>query len=103
MFDIFINQREELKKPSCLRSLKNYFNKNDNNDENAQETTDDAEGRLPLVLIFHCEFSQKRGPRAMKYLREIDRQHNAHPNLFYPEIYLLEGGYESFHQKFPVN
>jgi rhodanese-related sulfurtransferase len=49
-------------------------------------------------IIFHCEFSSKRGPRAYRYLRRTDRQANidTYPQLFYPEIYLLEGGYRAF-------
>jgi rhodanese-related sulfurtransferase len=55
------------------------------------------------ILIFHCEFSQKRGPRALRMLREIDRQlnYNTWPNLYYPEVYILEGGYSAFHRQYP--
>jgi len=55
------------------------------------------------VIIFHCEFSQKRGPRALRMLREIDRQlnYNDFPNLYYPEVYILEGGYSNFFRTFP--
>lgn len=58
----------------------------------------------PPILIFHCEFSQKRGPRALRALRNLDRQLNAHrwPGLYYPQVYLLEEGYQNFHQQFPV-
>ncbi len=56
------------------------------------------------IIIFHCEFSQKRGPRALRALRDMDRKFNAHrwPNLFYNEIYVLEGGYKNFYSHFPV-
>lgn len=56
----------------------------------------------PLVLIFHCEFSSERGPRLMREIREKDRAINKHsyPNLHYPEMYLLEGGYKSFFESF---
>ena len=35
----------------------------------------------------------------LKQLRELDRKHNAneYPRLFYPEAYLLEGGYKEFY------
>jgi len=58
----------------------------------------------PPILIFHCEFSQKRGPRALRALRNLDRQLNAHrwPHLYYPQVYLLEEGYQNFHKQFPV-
>ena len=47
------------------------------------------------IIIFHCEFSQKRGPLLYSILRGIDRQFNQeiYPKLFFPEIYILEGGY----------
>jgi len=59
---------------------------------------------LPLI-IFHCEFSQKRGPRAFRNLRSKDRAANIanFPHLDYPEIYVLEGGYCNFYPQFPVN
>jgi hypothetical protein len=54
------------------------------------------------VLIFHCEFSSERGPKLMRDLREMDRSINKHsyPSLYYPEIYLLEGGYKDFFNQF---
>jgi len=57
----------------------------------------------PPILVFHCEFSQKRGPRALRALRNLDRNLNSMtwPNLFYPEVYILENGYKNFHSKFP--
>lgn len=58
----------------------------------------------PPILVFHCEFSQKRGPRALRALRNLDRNVNSMnwPNLFYPEVYILDNGYKNFHSKFPV-
>ncbi|RNA42369.1 hypothetical protein BpHYR1_047679 [Brachionus plicatilis] len=55
-----------------------------------------------VVLIFHCEFSIERGPKLMRDIREMDRLINKHcyPNLYYPEIYLLEGGYKSFYENY---
>ncbi|XP_052099031.1 synaptic vesicular amine transporter-like [Mytilus californianus] len=57
----------------------------------------------PTVLIFHCEFSIERGPAMCRNLRQKDRETNAdnYPHLFYPEIYLLQGGYKSFYQTYP--
>ena len=54
----------------------------------------------PVILVFHCEFSIERGPKLMREIREKDRSLNKHnyPNLFYPEIYLLEGGYKNFYE-----
>jgi hypothetical protein len=46
-------------------------------------------------IIFHCEFSQKRGPAQYRTLRELDRylHIDVYPKLIYSEIYILEGGY----------
>ncbi|XP_045061511.1 cell division cycle 25 homolog d isoform X2 [Coregonus clupeaformis] len=62
------------------------------------------EGSSPRKLIvFHCEFSSERGPRLCHYLRELDRALHAslYPLLFYPELYLLEGGYRYFYSCYP--
>lgn len=59
---------------------------------------------MPLI-IFHCEFSQKRGPRAFRTLRNKDREINFKnwPHLDFPEIYMLEEGYSAFYSNFPVS
>eukprot|EP01114_Cavostelium_apophysatum_P023829 TRINITY_DN9103_c0_g1_i1.p1 TRINITY_DN9103_c0_g1~~TRINITY_DN9103_c0_g1_i1.p1 ORF type:complete len:519 (+),score=88.57 TRINITY_DN9103_c0_g1_i1:102-1658(+) len=51
-----------------------------------------------VAIIFYCEFSSKRGPSGYRTLRKLDREANIanYPNLFYPEVYLLEGGYKNF-------
>ncbi|XP_056327326.1 LOW QUALITY PROTEIN: M-phase inducer phosphatase 2 [Danio aesculapii] len=51
-----------------------------------------------VLLIFHCEFSSERGPRMCRYVRERDRFMNEYPNLHYPELYILKGGYKDFFQ-----
>ncbi|XP_078053108.1 uncharacterized protein LOC144478761 isoform X2 [Augochlora pura] len=53
------------------------------------------------ILVFHCEFSWKRGPNLSRFLRNLDRQRNKerYPALHYPEIYLLHGGYEQFYRE----
>lgn len=62
-----------------------------------------TESFKPPILIFHCEFSQKRGPRALRTLRSLDRAINQAnwPSLCYPEVYILENGYKNFHSKYP--
>ena len=53
------------------------------------------------IIIFHCEYSQKRGPKLWQTLRELDRRINyvTRPGLiFYPEMYLLEKGFANFFQ-----
>jgi rhodanese-related sulfurtransferase len=54
------------------------------------------------IYIFHCEFSSKRGPAMIQHLRNMDRIKNGVPNfpkLYYPEVYLLHGGYSVFFAK----
>ena len=52
------------------------------------------------VIVFHCEFSSERAPRMALHVRSIDRQLNTsnYPNLIYPEIYILQGGYKNYWQ-----
>ncbi|EEB09152.1 M phase inducer phosphatase Cdc25 [Schizosaccharomyces japonicus yFS275] len=54
-----------------------------------------------VVLIFHCEHSAHRAPRLALHLRNTDRQQNCHryPYLYYPDVYILHGGYKSFFEK----
>ncbi|KIP07978.1 hypothetical protein PHLGIDRAFT_401549 [Phlebiopsis gigantea 11061_1 CR5-6] len=54
-----------------------------------------GDGGRNTILIFHCEFSQKRAPTYAKHLRSRDRIVNSeqYPRIYYPEVYILEGGY----------
>ncbi|XP_062942163.1 M-phase inducer phosphatase 3 isoform X5 [Cynocephalus volans] len=54
----------------------------------------DAQKRI--IVVFHCEFSSERGPRMCRSLREEDRALNQYPALYYPELYILKGGYRDF-------
>ena len=56
-----------------------------------------------VCIIFHCEFSQNRGPTLMRMFREHDRKQNYknYPYLDYPNIFLLLGGYRQFYKDFP--
>ena len=67
------------------------------------DASDHASGDVVDVVIFHCEFSAERGPRMMRCLRNADRSFNAcdYPKLRYPELYLLDGGYQRFFESFP--
>jgi M-phase inducer tyrosine phosphatase len=55
------------------------------------------------LVVFHCEFSHNRGPQLAGLFREIDRNMNRlhYPNLFYPNVYVLDGGYRQFFTSFP--
>lgn len=53
-----------------------------------------------IVIIFHCEYSSERGPRMCRFVRERDRAINEYPNLYYPELYILRGGYKDFFPHF---
>ncbi|XP_011360719.1 M-phase inducer phosphatase 3 isoform X19 [Pteropus vampyrus] len=48
-----------------------------------------------IIIVFYCEFSE-RGPRMCRSLREEDRALNQYPALYYPELYILKGGYRDF-------
>lgn len=56
-----------------------------------------------VLMVFHCEFSRNRGPTLMRMFRDYDRRQNMknYPELSFPNILLLEGGYRNFHAKFP--
>lgn len=51
-----------------------------------------------MIIVFFCEFSSKRAPSLYSHLRKKDREFNMehYPTLFYPNMYLLEGGFSSF-------
>ncbi|ESO86597.1 hypothetical protein LOTGIDRAFT_128880 [Lottia gigantea] len=55
----------------------------------------------PKILIFHCEFSSQRAPNLLRYLRSQDRLLNSdnYPSLYYPEVYILDGGYKAFYEQ----
>ena len=59
--------------------------------------------RTKTIIVFHCEFSQKRGPALWKTIRELDRHINMqrHPQIFFPEMYLLEKGFKNFYESYP--
>lgn len=54
------------------------------------------------LIIFHCEFSQNRGPELASIFRAIDRKINkeCYPKLIYPDVYVLHGGYSEFYGKY---
>lgn len=54
------------------------------------------EGRT--LLVFHCEYSAHRAPSMARHVRSEDRTANAelYPRLTYPDVYILDGGYNEF-------
>nr|POE51998.1 m-phase inducer phosphatase [Quercus suber] len=62
------------------------------------------DGRPPspsTLLILHCEYSVHRAPLTAKFIRSHDRNVNAHcyPQLTFPEMYILDGGYSKFFEE----
>ena len=55
------------------------------------------------VVVFHCEFSHNRGPQLAGIFRELDRDMNKmyYPHLYYPNVFVLDGGYRQFYQDYP--
>lgn len=50
----------------------------------------------PEIVIFYCEFSSERAPLLAKNFRNADRNQNKYPDLLFPEMYILDGGYKAF-------
>ncbi|KAK4928673.1 cell division cycle 25 [Elasticomyces elasticus] len=47
------------------------------------------------VLVLYCEYSSFRAPTMFKHVRQMDREMNSntYPNLTYPDMFILNGGY----------
>jgi len=65
---------------------------------------ENRDNQKKTVIIFHCEFSSQRGPNSLRFFRELDRVANWQrwPELYFPELYLLEGGYSNFFKEKPA-
>lgn len=75
--------------------IEELLNKNKLDGNNNENVGNDKRS----ILIFHCEFSSERGPKLSRFLRNHDRMSSSYPELQYPEIYLLHGGYKDFFQE----
>jgi M-phase inducer tyrosine phosphatase len=55
------------------------------------------------AIVFHCEFSQSRGPEMASVFRRIDRKLNesSYPKLHYPHVYVLQRGFSDFSRAYP--
>lgn len=54
---------------------------------------------LETKLVLHCELSQNRAPKLASIIRRYDRDVDSSaifPALRYPEIYILQGGFNEF-------
>jgi rhodanese-related sulfurtransferase len=76
--------------PRAERQVLSHFYRSDHTPAYPSSTT----------IIFHCEFSSKRGPAAIKALRAAETGRYAAGQLErdYPEVYLLNGGYKAFYE-----
>lgn len=101
---VFWTERTLLYNKTAVEDMKKDLKTAIYNPRNYKPFEKDSSILNPPILIFHCEFSQERGPKAMRTLRNQDRNLNANrfPQLYYPQIYLLEEGYSQFHKKYPT-
>ena len=55
-----------------------------------------------IAVVFHCEFSSKRGPATCRRLRALDRALHGFSDdkLYYPNLFVMEGGYQEFFGSF---
>lgn len=88
--------------------IENAVNFNDKSLLASQLFNDPPSGST--LLVFHCEYSVHRAPMTASFIRSRDRDVNRdnYPNLTYPELYVLDGGYSQFYAQhrskcFPQN
>ncbi|XP_052061967.1 M-phase inducer phosphatase 3-like [Mytilus californianus] len=81
-----------------IRGAENIHNKDDILELLKNPNTSRSDGKRDII-IFHCEFSSERGPKMCRFLRNHDRELNAenYPSLYFPELYILKGGYKDFY------
>ena len=81
--------------------------------ENVRDESNGDKIHNDFLIIFHCEFSSKRGPDLRAWFRKNDRSSNVsiygahmtnkiwlqqYPTLNYPHLYLMKSGYKSFYE-----
>ncbi|KAH9386962.1 uncharacterized protein NEMAJ01_1858 [Nematocida major] len=54
-----------------------------------------------FVIILYCEYSSVRAPRMALFLRNQDRLQSTYPELLFPNVYVMEGGYKDFFRSYP--
>lgn len=55
------------------------------------------------AIIFHCEYSQTRGPTLASLFRNLDRKvnDNRYPGINFPHVFVMNKGYKEFHKRYP--
>lgn len=100
-FDNSSNKKGQLSKrqqaENLIKSLKIFDTPNDCCNQAANQ----CKCKVTPMMVFHCEFSQKRGPRMFEYAKEIDHSQSFGQNLSFPHMFLLNKGYERFWNTFP--
>ncbi|CAF0789181.1 unnamed protein product [Adineta steineri] len=83
-----------------IQSAKNIYTRSQVYDEYFRKPLELSNSSKRNIFIFHCEFSSERAPSMLRYFRSEDRNihEKNYPQLHYPEIYLLEGGYKAFYE-----
>lgn len=86
-----------------IENAKNLYRKEMIQEEFIDNKLNDTETDVTRskIMIFHCEFSSERGPKMCRFLREQDRKTHSdcYPKLFYPELYVLKGGYKEYFEQ----
>ncbi|BFU18349.1 rodhanase family domain containing protein [Entamoeba histolytica HM-1:IMSS-B] len=71
--------------------------------KNELETLFFIKKQVNVIIVFHCEYSQNRGPNQWLLFRQLDREKNKdqYPLIWYPDVFVLNGGYRYFYHLFP--
>ncbi|CAF3426725.1 unnamed protein product [Rotaria socialis] len=83
-----------------IQSAKNLYTRRKIYNEFFRKPIELTDPNKRNIFIFHCEFSSERAPSLLRYFRSEDRNihEQTYPELHYPEIYLLDGGYKAFYE-----
>ncbi|CAF1113200.1 unnamed protein product [Rotaria sp. Silwood1] len=83
-----------------IQSAKNLYTRSQIYNEYFHKPLELKDSWKRNIFIFHCEFSSERAPSLLRFFRSEDRNihERIYPQLHYPEIYLLEGGYKAFYE-----
>lgn len=108
--NVYSNEIEQLHVIDCrypyeyegghIESAKNIYTRSKIFEEYFRQPLESKDATKRNIFIFHCEFSSERAPSLLRYFRSEDRSihERSYPQLHYPEIYLLEGGYKALYE-----